>query len=61
MPVQVLAQPTVLPFARALALPRPGSLTVREVNRNRGTRVSTQGGRRNVSAPALRMGRRTVV
>jgi hypothetical protein len=57
VPVQVLAKPTVLPFARGVQLPRAGALVTREVNRNRGTRTSTARG----SHVALRTRKRTVV
>jgi hypothetical protein len=57
VPVQVLAMPTVLPYARGVQLPRAGSLAVREVNRNRGTRTSASRG----SHVALRTRSRTVV
>lgn len=55
VPVQVMALPTVLPFARGVQLPRAGALVTREVNRNRGTRTS---GSTHV---ALRTRKRTIV
>ena len=60
VPVTVFAQPTVLPFARGQQRPRPGALVTREVNRNRGTRTSTGGGRAT-SSPALRTKTRTII
>lgn len=57
VPVQVMALPTVLPFARAVQQPREGALVTREVNRNRGSRQSTAKG----SHVALRTRKRTVV